>query len=293
MKKNNSYLTDDEIDLRDLIKSLWREKILILSISIICGLAGYLYATFQPQEFKIEFEVKYSPNQLSKYYIVNEVTQDTDKTTEKIIASFKLKFLSSNNLKSFFETSRELDNFKEYLKLRNINPNKYFNAKNFGPVIEEKKVVENKYFIVYPKELDQIVFINNYLEFTSNIIISEFKNITKQKILNNINIYEDSLEVAKQINLEKPILQMPNKANQTGYLYHNGTQVLTKQLNISKEKLVTLEREQFRNIFTLNNANISVPIIISKSSSLYSFSGVIFGFFLSFIIIFFKNIMKQ
>ena len=53
MKKNNTYLTDDETKFGDLIKSVWREKILILSICIICGLAGYLYASFQPQEFKV------------------------------------------------------------------------------------------------------------------------------------------------------------------------------------------------------------------------------------------------
>ena len=26
MKKGNTYLTDDEIDLRDIIKKLWKEK---------------------------------------------------------------------------------------------------------------------------------------------------------------------------------------------------------------------------------------------------------------------------
>ena len=64
MKKKHSYLTNDEIDLSNLIKLLWREKILILSISIICGLAGYLYASFQPQEFKIVFTLKNPPQQL-------------------------------------------------------------------------------------------------------------------------------------------------------------------------------------------------------------------------------------
>jgi LPS O-antigen subunit length determinant protein (WzzB/FepE family) len=285
MKKNNPYLTDDEIDLRDLIKSLWREKILILSISIIFGLAGYLYATFQPQEFKTEFEVKYLPYQLSKYYKVAR--------EEEIITSFNLNFLSLSNMEGFLRESREFDNFKEYLKIRNINPKKYFNAKKFGPVKEEKQVAQNKYFIVHPKELDQIVFINNYIEFINNKIISEFKDTTKQKIISDIILYEESLEVAKQSNLEKPILQIPGKANQIGYLYHNGIIILTKQVNMSKEKLATLEREQFKNVFTLNNANISVPIIILKSSSLYSFSGMIFGFLLSLIIIFFKNLMKK
>ena len=29
MKKNNPYITDHEIDLDDLVRTLWREKILI------------------------------------------------------------------------------------------------------------------------------------------------------------------------------------------------------------------------------------------------------------------------
>jgi uncharacterized protein involved in exopolysaccharide biosynthesis len=37
MKKNNPYITDDEIDLGDLVRILWRKKILTLSISVIFG----------------------------------------------------------------------------------------------------------------------------------------------------------------------------------------------------------------------------------------------------------------
>jgi LPS O-antigen subunit length determinant protein (WzzB/FepE family) len=44
MKKNNSYITDDEIDLGDLLRTLWREKILILSISIIFD--NYLFEKY-------------------------------------------------------------------------------------------------------------------------------------------------------------------------------------------------------------------------------------------------------
>jgi len=53
MKKNNPYITGDEINLGDLVRTLWREKILILSISIICGLLGCLYESFnKTDEFK-------------------------------------------------------------------------------------------------------------------------------------------------------------------------------------------------------------------------------------------------
>ena len=61
MKKSNTYLAGDEINLGDFIKSLWREKILILFISIICGLLGFLYASFQTQELE-KFLRKFSSN---------------------------------------------------------------------------------------------------------------------------------------------------------------------------------------------------------------------------------------
>lgn len=68
MKKNNPYFSDDEINFGDLIKLLWRQKILILPISIICGLASYLYEYFQPQKFKTEITLKNPPNQLFESY---------------------------------------------------------------------------------------------------------------------------------------------------------------------------------------------------------------------------------
>ena len=64
MKKNNTYLADDEIDLGNIIKSLWKEKILILSISIIFSLLGYFYALSKPQEFKTVITIKNPPIQI-------------------------------------------------------------------------------------------------------------------------------------------------------------------------------------------------------------------------------------
>jgi LPS O-antigen subunit length determinant protein (WzzB/FepE family) len=65
MKKNNTYLADDELDLGNIIKSLWKEKILISSISIICGLLGYFYASL---EFKTEITLKNPPTQIFEPY---------------------------------------------------------------------------------------------------------------------------------------------------------------------------------------------------------------------------------
>ena len=172
MKKNNPYLADNEIDLGDLINSLWREKILILSISIICGLAGYLYASFQPQKFKTEIQLKIPPSQLFENYKDvfsvfnnnNNSNSNSDRNTiaGQFISDFKLYFLSLDNLQSFVEESREFDNFKGYLKLRNISAKKYF-ADKINEVKEKSSSISNKYVFFFTKELDGDNFIYNYL----------------------------------------------------------------------------------------------------------------------------------
>jgi LPS O-antigen subunit length determinant protein (WzzB/FepE family) len=61
MKKNNSYL-DDEIDLREIIKTLWNEKILILSISLVFMVIGYVYGALQPKIYKTEITIREAPS---------------------------------------------------------------------------------------------------------------------------------------------------------------------------------------------------------------------------------------
>ena len=161
MKKNNTNLVDDEIDLRDFIKLLFREKILILSISIICGLAGYLYASFQPQEFKAEITIKNPPPQLFESY--NNSNNNNNSITEQFISNFKINFASLDNLQSFVEESRGFDNFKGYLKLKNISAKKYF-ANKINEVKEKSPFISNKYVFFFNKELDGDIFLYNYLE---------------------------------------------------------------------------------------------------------------------------------
>ena len=166
MKKNNSYLADDEIDLVVIIKSLWKEKILILSISIICGLLGYLYSYFKPEAFKVEIKLKDPPFQLFEPYSdLIGINNNNNISAVQFISDFKLKLLSLDNLESFVEESRDLDNFKAYLKSKNITVKKYFKDK-LGEVKENKIIIFNKYFLVCTKALDGDIFLNNYVEFT-------------------------------------------------------------------------------------------------------------------------------
>ena len=90
MKKNNFNSVNDFIDLGNLIKSLCKEKILILSISIICGLASYLYSSFQPQQFKTEIQIKNTPEQLFEHYAVSKKQKNI---YEQFVYDFNTPFL--------------------------------------------------------------------------------------------------------------------------------------------------------------------------------------------------------
>jgi LPS O-antigen subunit length determinant protein (WzzB/FepE family) len=182
MKKNNPYITDDEIDLADLVRTLWREKILILSISIICGLLGYLYATIELQELKSEITLKnppvqiFEPYNLLNIYNNNNNNNNNNNIAGQFISDFKLNFLSLDNLQSFMEESRDFDNFKRNLKSRNISAKEYFVDK-IGEVKDKNIIISNKYFLNHTKEVDGAIFLNKYVEFIKKKLLLSSKII--------------------------------------------------------------------------------------------------------------------
>ena len=288
MKKKNSYLVDDEIDLRDLIKSLWREKILILSISIICGLAGYLYASFQLQQFKTEIVIKNPPPQLFEPYInitntnTNTNTNDSNSITAQFVSNFKINLASLDNLQSFVEESREFDNLKEYLKSNNISVRKYL-KNNIDEVNKKDFITSNKYSLVFTKELDGDLFLKNYIEFIKKKTVLELKKNLKLSIENKLTKFENALENAKLINLENPILGMLNlktqSINETEDLFYYGSKILSQEIIYLKRLLIKLENDQFNyEIISEKPSNFPVQEMFNFK---YSVIGIIFGLFLS------------
>ncbi len=250
MKKNNTYLADDEIDLRDITQKLWKEKILILSISIICGLLGYFYALLKTQEFKTEIQLKNPPIQIFEPYNLFNISfnNKNNNITEQFISDFKLNLLSLDNIENFLEESREFDNLKGYLKSRNISAKQYFFDYKFGEAKEKNIIIPNKYFINHSKELDGAIFFNKYVEFIKKKTIVELKNNLKLTFLNTINNHQEALEIAKKIQLENPIIKNPNQlqvVNEPEALFYKGTKVISENLSYLNKRLIKLENDKF------------------------------------------------
>lgn len=307
MKKINPSLAEDKIDLVKLIKLLRREKILVLSVSTICGLLGYLYAFFN-QEFMTRITIKHPPPQLFELYtseinnrvIISERAvhaflnlTPSEKISLSFFNEFRKNFLSINNLQKFTDESRGLDNFKGYLKSRNISTKDYFEHK-----IYEKQTNSNdttQFFFTYTKELNVDNFLENYVEFVKKKTLFEIKKNIKLSVENQIFLLEKDLETAKLINLTNPIVRqhiLPNQLSNELNTYSNfDITILSQEIIYLKKLLTKLEKEEF-------NYNIIVDkqLISSVNKDLniiYSGIGIIFGLFLSLGFIFFKNILKN
>ena len=293
MKKNNSYLADDEIYLADLIKSLWKEKILILSITIICGLLGYFYGLSKPQELRTEITLKNPPKQIFEpYNLFNINDYDDNNIVQQFVSDLKLNLLSLDNLQNFLEESTEFDNFKGYLKSRNISAKQYFSYLKLTEVNETKLVIPNKYFLNHPKELDGAIFLNKYVEFIKKKTIVELKNNLKLTLLNTINNHQEALEIAKKIQLENPFIKNTTQQQvitEPEALFYKGTIVISENLNYLNKQLIKLENYQFNyNIILQKALTLKNPINLP----LYFALGLILGSFLSLVIIYLKNILK-
>jgi hypothetical protein len=209
----------------------------------------------------------------------------------QFISDFKLNFLSLDNLESFVEESKEFDNFKGYLKSRNISAKEYFVNK-----LNEKKegnlIIPNKYFLVYTKELNADIFLINYVQFIKKKSIEEIKKSLKLSIETKLFKVYDAIEKAKLINLTNPLLTGP-KGNQVVQepkdLFYKGTKVLEQEIISLKELLIKLENDQFNFDIILEKPFSSVQPI---SRFKYFAIGVMLGLFLSLGIIFFKGILK-
>lgn len=317
----NKYLEEDRIDLRNLFNVLWKEKTLILITVILTFLSFYLYSLSLPRQYRTEIIIQNPPRQIFYEYrnfgipitIRNEI--DVDRTIQKefiilnlneqFMHDFNLNISSISNLDVFLNQNKEkeFDNFQVFLKKKKISAFEYFKSGRFGQVRNKNQTIENfHYFLIFPDELKGPVFLNNYVEFIKNKTLIEFANALKKLISFHILKLEHNLDLAKKIQLEVPLEMKVNHYvkysnnndtvnNNDKELYFKGTKILIDEINYYKkmlERLDDLSKFDYNPI--LKKADDQVFL---SQNLLFLPSGFIFGFFLSLLIVFFKNILKR
>ncbi len=300
MKRNQKIIQDDEIDLGEIIKKLWNEKILILSISLIFMVIGYVYGALQPKIYKTEITIREAPLFLFKTYdaLYGIQIQQQKKQIKDIVNKFnddlKLNLLSLDTLVQFVEETNAINDFKNHLKKKNISPRDYFSGK-FNSVIDKKKneQKQNKYSLTYLQPLPAQSFLNDYIIFAHQKTMLMFKKQLRQTIINEINVSQHHLEIAKKIDLENPILKQVQESgflvNEPDSLFYKGTKVIT--LNIAYLNKLLYEVENLTLGYNPILEQASNPKLISN----HSFVSIAFalGLFLSFMLIFIRSIFSR
>lgn len=304
MKKKYNDLIESEIDLFEVSKKLVKEKSLILSTSILCALLAFFLTLYLPAEVRTEITIKKPPHNLfdnyNKFFLkINNKNHNNIISDDSLHEIFNLQFsqniISPDNLVDFVEKNKISENLKAYLKKENISTTQYFRGKKFGKLIDSKDKNDkylDKYFLIFPQEvLDADIFLNEYIVFTRNKTIFEFKKILKNAISNSINEHEQALDIAKKINLENPILKSMGQ-NSVVYepdtLFYKGIKVLGETIFYYKKIYMAVDSFQFDYNPILDKAS-KPEYNIFKSVYLYILLGFIFGVIISLIIIFFRS----
>lgn len=55
---------DDEIDLRELLISLWQKKMMIIAITVLCGLGATVFALTQPKLYNVSSQIRLAVNKV-------------------------------------------------------------------------------------------------------------------------------------------------------------------------------------------------------------------------------------
>jgi LPS O-antigen subunit length determinant protein (WzzB/FepE family) len=295
MKKNINYIENDLIDIYQLIKELYKNKILILSISILCIFLALQYASTIPKKYKTEIVINYPPIHLFNSYNRINSTQGGEYSPnlkEEFFFNFDRSLTSIDNLEIFIKQSQKINDIKAFLSTNKIPISSYFQLTKFISVqnLNNKSSV-HKYHLIFTQEFKEAnFFFDEYVKFTQKKTILNFKSDLQIIILNNIKELENAFAIANEIPLFDPVFKSEININYSDI--YQGTKILSQKISQQKLLYSKLTTDEFDFDIILDKA--SIPERIDHTPNyLYSLAGLLFGFFLSSIIIFFKKILEK
>jgi LPS O-antigen subunit length determinant protein (WzzB/FepE family) len=141
--KNKSFPYNDEINISDIIRRLYKEKFLILFFTIIFGIIFSLLPNFsESKKNKIIFVLKDKTDLFQEYTIYLGFNYDTENNFNNQFQSELLKF---ENMNDFLKRDKDFEKFQKYFKQINTTSRKYF-METFGQATHQNKNIYNQFF---------------------------------------------------------------------------------------------------------------------------------------------------
>jgi LPS O-antigen subunit length determinant protein (WzzB/FepE family) len=288
MNSKNPSSHEDEIDLLEIILSLWKAKYLIISISVLFMMTGYFTSFFyekrQPDVYLIKFSTREAPTAFFIKYKPFRI--------QSYNHQFKLNFESLNNLVMFSEQYDKINELKSYLKENNID------LKNFFKDKIKYIVSSNSYVLTHSGKFLTEEFLYDYTDYIKKIVQTIIKEQCIINIEEEIKKLSRNLTIAKKLELENPFyLSMLERNTVLGFqvpgdLFYKGSYVLSKEI-LYLEKLLAHTKD-----WTLDHEPIMDirENLLPKNKKNLTMFGLLLGVFLSILIVFIKtqlNIYKK
>jgi LPS O-antigen subunit length determinant protein (WzzB/FepE family) len=294
MNTNNIMPESYEIDLAELVRLFWRNKLIILILSILCATFGHLYTLKLDKSKEFKSEIITRTPLKSHFLVYDPFLNPKDYSKE-----FNSKISSIDFLEKFVNQNNNIPKFKNYLQNNNISAKLYF-AKKFTKILSDNdQPIENKFSLTYHESLDGNTFLNDYVKFVKNETILTIKKEAVFLIRSQIRKNEYDLEIAKKMELKNSLLKEMSKRDVNSFLfyaepeapYYKGSIILNYEILNYKKMLKQIETENFDFNPILDRAITTSSF--SKSYKVYPLTGFVIGFLISVIIIYFRQIINK
>ena len=293
MNLNKKIITDYEVDVRAAISILWKEKIIILIISSVLMIIGFLYGAKLPKLYKTQTHVRLRFSGFSHEFGIRQS-----------------KALYNNKISELFYLHLSPDSFEEFIKQikRNNELKMYINKKKYiiKDYIGNLNVTVNKknrtavISLAFKKPLDGGILLDQFIKYSFELALIKLKEDIINKIEEEISIYQDNFLIAKELNLEDPVLTSvlePSESlmnlmdKQPKDFYYNGTKVLSMWIKKLKQSIDTINNLDVHWDPVISKS--TPPMLKTKSPFFYSFLGMLLGFSLSSLMILIRAYILQ
>lgn len=280
MKEQRSQ-TKDEIDLIEILETLWKGKLYIITSVFLCLLIGIIFVSRIQETFDVSTSIqKAEPSVFIEFKPINDVLEENE-----LLLTDKNRIGYLIHTKNIFNTF--LSEFNDYEEMKNI----LLNDSNISPLLNKTDgVKKEKQLISYAKSFEIFLSLENQdhanrqyeLKFVWNdvdegIMLFQkaleltLKNV-KTTLYNDIDKLADSIDLKNQrqladLNAELNILiekQKIDTAKRIQYLSEQSS--IAKELGIEKNRLdANALLQSHKSVLSLESENSSISLNVNPN----------------------------
>lgn len=311
MHNNIKEIQDDEIDLKDLIKTIWDQRIFIVLFTLSITIASMIYALLIPPTYGAKAIIK-----IGEYKVDNNSNIQLDNASS-LVEELKVLYIdllrNDKNKLAYIKNIKMLNSQKSFISIKS---EAISNTDAINEINQIINYIQNKHNIILEDiKLKRETQINNLKK---RIMLIKTRDVVQleEKIksyTNNINFYIESLDT-----LLENISKIKNKTPTLTILELNEQRHLKEMISKLRSDIAVLEDKRFNleqitiqelneeiiNIKTLmlphNNKKSEVvgKIItndypIKPKKQLIVLVSLVSGFILSIFLVFFMNFIRS